>query len=1152
MARQKGAEMSRAGHSCVAILVVWGLTAGTAASGAESGSLRARAIEPDQVLESVKSPAGLVSVIVKLDADPIATYRGGIAGLAATSPQVTRSRLRRAEPSVQAYEQFLAGKERSFGAVLARAVPRARIVHRLRTVFGGVSVLLPRERVQDLRTLPGVRAIYPDVLLPLDTDRSPQFIGAPTLWSKVGGQGKAGEGIVVGIVDTGIWPESPSVQDDGTFPPPPAKWTGPACEFGSGKPGDAFFSCDHKLIGARRMMRTFDTYGPPPGAGEYFTARDNNGHGSHTATIAAGNANVAAEFNGVPLGVLSGIAPRAHLAVYKVCFTVSSGASAGLGSCYTSDSVAAIEQAILDGVDVINFSIGGGAKPYSDAVSLAFLDAYAAGVFVACSAGNDGPGADTVGHREPWTTTAAATTTDKLYYGSASLTADGGASLELTGVSSYQGILPAAPIVLSSASPYADDLCLSPASPGSLAGKIVACKRGTNPRVAKSANLAAGGALGMILYNTSDTQTLNADIHSIPTLHVDRTRGEALVMFLGTQSEPRASIVGMRLLTGKGDVTAAFSSRGGAGQDLGISKPDIGAPGVDILAGYSGKLAVPVGPDGQIFNILSGTSMAAPHVAGAAALLKQLHPSWGPGQIKSALMMTATDAVVKEDGTTPATPFDVGSGRIDLAHAGDAGLLIAETADNFVALQSNLWLANYPSLYLPVMPGKVAVPRRLFNALKKGSHWTTSVEAPPDVRIEVPHHIEFHRRSETREVWIYIDASRVPLGEVRHARVLFQPVAREHGWGEHEWRERDPGEDEWGERGCEEHGWQGRDCGERRPEPLAFPITFVRQQGGITLVKSCDDTQLALGEVTQCTISATNTTFQKANIVVSDWMPWPLRLGAVVGARRLGPFGLVFKGTLGAAEPPGVTVAPGPSPAGGYLPLSLFGIGAIDGMGDETIANFSVPAFTFAGQSYTRLGVVSNGYVVVGGGTSADVTFVNQKLPDPAPPNNVLAPFWTDLDLSPSKGGAVRVANLTDGIDTWIVVDWDQVRVFTASDPQKSSFQVWIRVGGTVEDITYAYGPVGSGDGGLLTVGAENVFGNRGQSYYYNGTGTAPADGIQLAVTGTPGGSGETHVITFDAIAHRPGPWVNCADLSSDAVFGITTSCVPGEVTKRH
>jgi len=293
-------------------------------------------------------------------------------------------------------------------------------------------------------------------------------------------------------------------------------------------------------------------------------------------------------------------------------------------------------------------------------------------------------------------------------------------------------------------------------------------------------------------------------------------------------------------------------------------------------------------------------------------------------------------------------------------------------------------------------------------------------------------------------------------------------------------------------------------------------------------------------------MGTTNTTFEPAQVVVTDWLPRQLRLGPVTGARKVGWFGLSFRGSLAPAEPPGVAIAPGSSPAG-YLPLSAFGIAPVSGVGDETITNYSVPAFVFAGQTYSRIGVVSDGYVVVGGGTAADISPLNQNLPNAAVPNNVLAPFWTDLD--PSKGGALRVATLTDGTNTWLVVDWENVRVYTGTDTTTNSFQVWIGLG-TVEDISYTYGGVGAGDSNLLTVGAENFLGNRGQSYFYNGTGSAPAPGTELRVTGTAGAAGETHTITYDATAVRPGSWVNCAELSTAAVFGITTSCVPGEVTK--
>ena len=414
-------------------------------------------------------------------------------------------------------------------------------------------------------------------------------------------------------------------------------------------------------------MTTFDTFGPAPLAGEFHSARDNNGHGSHTATTAAGNADVQAGFNGIPLAIVNGIAPRAHVVAYKVCFTVPTGQ----GSCYQSDSVAAIQQAIEDGVDVLNFSIGGGNNPYSDPVELAFLDAYEAGIFVAASAGNDGPAAESTGHRGPWVTTVAASTTDRSFQGSADV-ASGSDSLNVTGAS-VMGPVPTAPVVLNTADP----LCLNPAAAGTFAGQIVVCQRGNNARVAKGFNVLQGGAVGMILYNPT-LNSLNADTHYLPALHIDEVQGAALVAFLTGHVGTTGSLSGGAsvLDPSTGDIMAAFSSRGGPGQTLGISKPDITGPGVNILAGQTPKLAVSdASPPDQLFQIISGTSMSSPHIAGSAALLlKQLHPDWTPGQIKSALMTTATvDGLLKEDGVTPATPFDLGSGRVDLSEAGRPG-----------------------------------------------------------------------------------------------------------------------------------------------------------------------------------------------------------------------------------------------------------------------------------------------------------------------------------------------------------------------------------------------------------------------------------------------------------------------------------------------
>jgi subtilisin family serine protease len=1100
------------------------LASGSAAA-AERAQFRAQALEPTDSHAGFKSADGRVSVIVKWDAEPAATYRGGIAGLVATSPEATGlARLDAASPAVKAYDAFLAAKENAFQAEMQRVVPEGRIVHRFRKIIGGVSVVLPADKVGELRRLPGVKAVYPDALLSLDTDRSPEFIGAPVLWNSVGGQSEAGRGIIVGILDSGIWPEHPSVADTG-FPAPPAKWTGTDCNFNGStswgnNPGDPF-TCNNKLIGASRFMATFDTFfggAGTPLAGEFTSARDNNGHGSHTATTAAGNSGVTASTG----TVVSGIAPQAHLAVYKICFTIPDGR----GSCYTSDSAAAIEQSILDGVDVLNFSIGGGTSPFADAASLAFLDAYAAGVFVACSAGNSGPAVDTVGHREPWVTTVAATTTDKGFAGSASLLADNADTLDLTGVSSTANVGPGTVVIAgdyedgvtgapagNACSAIAEDetdrLCCNPFPANTFpAGSIVVCKRGTNARVAKGANVLAGGAAGMILYNPTPG-SLNADVHALPALHIDDVQGASLMTFLGGHTGETGSIVGGGAdLSGAADLVASFSSRGGVNQVLGVSKPDIGAPGVNILAANTPAPAGTGALLGTLYQIISGTSMASPHVAGAAAVMKQLHPTWTPGQIKSALMTTANFTAPVNEGTlTPATPFDVGSGRMDLAVAGSPGFVISETADNFVTMQNNLSVANYPSLYVPKGAGKVTVSR--FLRWTDGNRkWTVTAVAPPDLKVFVPGEIKM-KGNTPAELIITVDASLVPVGQARHAQLQFASKGRIR----------------------------------------TFPISVVRRNGDVTLVKTCGDTQLNIGETTPCSITMANAAFADAEVKMIDRMPAQVRVAGATGATSFTSAKIVWNGTLPAAQAPVPSIGTGSSPAGGYFALSGLGITPISGTGDETIHNFNVPAFNYGGQTYTRLGMVSNGYVVVGGGTSADVQFVNQSLPNPAVPNNVLAPFWTDLRPGAAPGaGAMRIGLLTDGVSSWIVCEWEGVKNF--SDATTNSFQVWIGYASNAdnEDISFVYDSTGSGDGGFLTVGAENFNGSEGANFYVDGTGTLPTSTTELVVDTAPGVPGGSHTVNFTMVGNKKGLFDSCAHASTNLVFGTVAGCVSGEV----
>jgi uncharacterized repeat protein (TIGR01451 family) len=1084
-------------------------------AGAGPEDFQAEGLVAESSFEGSAAKSGeTVRVIVQLADQPLASYDGGVNGIPATSPSVTKRSLNANSKAARDYTAYLESKQQSFKEAVRNVTPEARLGDGYQVALNGLSLVATVEETARIATLPGVVAILPDRLEQPNTEVSPEFIDAPVLWDRLGGQGNAGEGVIVGVLDTGVWPEHPSYTDPspvgGAYSASPTSpgshgfgSGGPrsTCDFGNTafNPDDVAFTCNNKLIGAYSFL---DTYKLAVGLipAEFDSARDSNGHGTHTSSTAAGNGGVAASIFGVDRGIVSGIAPRAHVVMYRVC---------GLEGCFQSDSVRAVEQAILDDVDVINFSISGGGAPYSDPVSLAFLAAYDAGVLVSASAGNSGPGADTVAHREPWTMTVGASTTDRHFLSTITLEA-GGDSLELTGATVTTGIDTPTEVVIAEDTDEDDGTCNEPFPAGTFSGEIVICERGTVARVAKSFNVAAGGGGGMLLYNPT-LQGLATDNHFIPSVHLENDAGEDLLAFmadhssetvLGTFTDGVASTV-------PGDVMAAFSSRGGPGQALGVSKPDVTAPGVQILAGNSPLPEDPAGGGGlpgQLFQAIQGTSMSSPHNAGAAALVKALHPDWTPGQIKSSLMTTAlVDGVTKEDGSTPADAFDMGSGRIDLAKAG-TGITFDESGANYLALQGNLWDANYPSLYVPAMPGLITVQRTAHSELGTGAQWKTSVEAPADLLVTLPKNIGIPPGGDTT-FSITVDARAVPIGATREARITFS----------------------------------------RGSEHLTFPVIIVRGESATPATKACDPASFPKGDTTTCTITVTNTEFEEVTVTVNDTLPSQLSLvnSSIVGATKSGN-GVTFTGSLFAAEPPTPSVidGTGTTPAG-YLPLSLFGITPF-ASSDESITNFNVPPFVYAGDTYTRIGAVSNGYAVVGGGTGADIDFINQVLPDPTPPNNVLATFWTDLN--PGAGGAMRAAILTDGVNNWLILDWEAVPEFGDGTP--ASFQIWVGLNG-VEDISYTYGPVGDGDGGFLTVGAENAFGNRGDNWFVDGTGTPVSANDELRVVGVPGAPGETHTITFDATGAKPGAYTNYVLVTSDAFAGTLVTSFSGEVTQK-
>jgi len=718
---------------------------------------------PVSVVNEPAAGTDWVHVIVKLDEEPVANYRGGIRGLDATNRFATGSaRLDPRAPAVTAYRAHLAARHAAFERTALGVLPDARVLYQYDVVIGGLAMRVRESEIPALRALPGVVAVYRDDGAQPATDLTPAFIGAKTAWGKLGGQDDAGEGVIVGMIDTGIGPEHPSLAD----PDPKGKpYTVPpgnrACAFSGGANPGAPFACNGKLIGAYRFMTAYDACtGCSHPVDDFSSARDGTGHGTHTATTAAGNGVVLASALGVARGKVSGIAPRAHVIAYRVC---------GSDTCYGVDSAAAVQQAILDGVDVINFSIGGGLSPYADVAELAFLDAYAAGVFVAASAGNDGPAANTTGHRGGWVTTVAASTDKKVYVSKLTLAADDGAKLKAVGASFFPAFKTPAPFIL--ASSVGDTTCDVATPDGAFTGMVVGCRR-NGTRTSRSYNVAQRGAVGMVLLDNPllGRDGVDPDMHTVPTIHLDGPDAAAAIAFATAHANVAASFTQGKLGGTKADSIAAFSSRGGTSLTLGIAKPDLSAPGVQVLAGDTPQGALPAHRDGERFQAISGTSMASPHVAGAAALLHQLYPDWTPGQIKSALMTTAlTKKVVREDGTTPFTPFDAGSGRVQLKQALNPGATFDATAQDYRDHEGDLWNVNYPSLYLPsAAPNDVTVQRTAKSVLAKDGVWALSVIGGSGLVVTVPATISIPAGGTTTFA-IGVDKSGLAPGAVAHA-----------------------------------------------------------------------------------------------------------------------------------------------------------------------------------------------------------------------------------------------------------------------------------------------------------------------------------------------------------------------------------------------
>ncbi|KAJ9684393.1 hypothetical protein PVL29_016718 [Vitis rotundifolia] len=567
--------------------------------------------------------------------------------------------------------------------------------------FNGFVVKLTEEEMKQLEGMDGVVSIFPNEKKKLHTTRSWDFIGFPQQVNRTSVESD----VIIGVLDTGIWPESDSFKDKG-FGPPPSKWKG-ICQ------GLSNFTCNNKIIGAR-YYRSHGEFSPE----DLQTPRDSEGHGTHTASTAAGGLVSMASLLGFGLGTARGGVPSARIAVYKICWS---------DGCADADILAAFDDAIADGVDIISLSVGGSTPHnyFADSIAIGAFHAMKNGILTSTSAGNDGPNFASITNFSPWSLSVAASTIDRKFFTKVQL----GDSKVYEGISintfEPNGMYPFiyggdAPNITGGFSANTSRFCTrNSLDPNLVKGKIVLCDE-----LVSGTGAFLAGAAGTVMADRGAKDS--ARPFPLPASYLGAQDGSSIAYYVTSTSNPTASILKS---TEVNDTLApfivSFSSRGPNPATLDILKPDLAAPGVHILAAWP-----PISPISGVqsdnravlYNMQSGTSMACPHATGAAAYIKSFHPTWSPAAIKSALMTTALPMSAEKNLEAE---FAYGAGQMNPVKAVDPGLvydadkidyikflcgqgyttqtLQLVTGDNSVcseATNGTVWDLNYPSFAL--------------------------------------------------------------------------------------------------------------------------------------------------------------------------------------------------------------------------------------------------------------------------------------------------------------------------------------------------------------------------------------------------------------------------------------------------------------------
>ncbi|MCH1929297.1 S8 family serine peptidase [Shewanella sp. A25] len=986
--------------------------------------------------------------IVEMASPALAKYQGGIGTYAATATTKKGQKINVQSAEVKSYSSYLAKEQNAFAAALTKAVPNAKVERQFQTLFNGVTVVGQGLTAEKLAQMPGVKSVYPETMYDISIDASHQVINTQAMWNAVSGMENAGKGIKVAIIDGGIRPENPMFADAG-FSAPSGNL--PSDDYCSTV--DASF-CNNKLIVARWSQPTFQVC-----PNEYMSPLGYGGHGTHVAGTAVGN-KVSTSYKDIPVE-LSGVAPAAYLMVYKALFS-KADCSGGSGSNIML--MEALEHAVNDGADVINNSWGGGAggDPASSPYKTMFEAAEAAGVVVVTAAGNDGNGPQTIGCPGCIESgiTVANTTTGRYFANSFNAGGE-----DLLAIPSSDTVLSAditGPVIAAANIDAENANGCDAFAEDSFKDGIALISRGVCNFTLKATNAKAAGAKAVVVYNNAAGAPIIMSMpeEAFPAVMITKDAGDAIIAAMGEEPTMGTIVAETKRIMASelADNLNSSSSRGPNGNQN-ILKPDIAAPGTNILSAFS--------PDdgGEDFNMISGTSMASPHVAGAAALMSQLHPEWTANEIKTALMSTAKISdILDDDAMTAATPFDMGAGRLDLDAAAKAVLTFDKGS---VASDSCV--------------GKCTFTRTVYSKSDATTTWNLAASADSAGITVSPATLELAPGA-SATFTVTVDSTFATYGDWIFGNVMIASA----------------------------DGLQDAHL------PLAV---LAKESSNASLVTTyTTKSDIASGDVIPVVASVNNSIFENT-VTINAQAPKGTKLTSkdevtvsLSGATQNGfsineELGLMT--WVGSLALPKMNTIKSAQRFPSIVDLGVKPITCTAGC-DEKSFTYTVPSFKYNGVSYNQITFSDNGLAIVGGGNPSG-TYTNLPLPNGANPNNILAPFWSDFDLSDGSvgdtgGGKLAISVLTDGAGArWLALEWYKGQLYADSSNSAYTFSIWIKTGDT-EEVVFNYIDIPNMPSNV-SIGAENIGGTIGTTYHYNGSGNAMTSGNSLTLKNTAAGN---------------------------------------------